>query len=274
MDFENIFKDSAYFSRLQLAKEAALKSGEILLGFYEKNVRIERKGRIDLVTEADIASEKAAIDLIRQKMPVDLILSEESNPTLDKIPEAGMWVIDPLDGTTNFAHGFPWFCVSIAYVEHGKPVVGVIYLPIQRELFCVVKGFGAWLNGKKIAVSSASELSNALLATGFPYDIQKQAKKVLSAFGAVITNVQGIRRAGAAAIDLAYVACARLDGFWEVNLKAWDTAAGILLVEEAGGVVSDFKGGAYSIFCPELLASNANLQPKLADLLKPFSVAH
>lgn len=267
MDFDDIFKDSAYFSRLQLAIESAHKAGEILLGFYEKNVRIERKGRIDLVTEADIASEKAVIDLIRQNMPADLILSEESNPTLDKISEAGMWVIDPLDGTTNFAHGFPWFCISIAYVERGEPVLGVIYLPIQKELFYAIRGCGAWLNGRKIAVSTASELSNALLATGFPYDIQKQAKRVLSAFGAVITNVQGIRRAGAAAIDLAYVACGRLDGFWEINLKPWDTAAGILLLTEAGGMVSDFKGNDYSIFYPELLATNTKLHELMIKTL-------
>jgi myo-inositol-1(or 4)-monophosphatase len=193
-------------------------------------------------------------------------IAEESHFTYTKTPTGPAWIIDPLDGTTNFAHGLPWFAVSIAYAEKGRNQVGVIYSPVQDELFCGCLNRGAWLNGKPIRVSRIPVLDKSLLATGFPYDVRKKPAKVMAAFKAVLIRVQGIRRAGAAALDLAYVACGRMDGFWEIKLKPWDTAAGQLILEEAGGKTSDFSGNAYSPFVPEILATNGLIHKELLSI--------
>lgn len=255
---------------LGAAGRAALEAGRRLKDLYEKPHRVTHKGEIDLVTEADLASEEAAIGVCSKEVPEADVLAEESSSGYGGLPLGLTWVIDPLDGTTNFAHGFPWFCVSIAMVGRGGVLAGVIYAPIQEELFCAARGCGAFLNARPIRVSREARLPEALLATGFPYDVRRRPGPVMAALGDMIVRAQGIRRAGAAAMDLAYVACGRLDGFWEVKLKPWDTAAGQLLVEEAGGTVTDFKGGGYTPFVPEILASNGRIHGEMVSILAPY----
>lgn len=260
-------------SLLELAAKAALAAGGILKTLYGKPHQVVHKGEIDLVTEADVAAEKAVLAVLAAGRPDIKILAEES-PESHLQPFAGLnWIVDPLDGTTNFAHSFPWFAVSIGCVDEEGGLVGVIYAPIQDELFLACRGCGAWLNAAPIRVSATPVLDRALLATGFPYDVREHPEPVIRAMEAMLTRCQGVRRAGAAAMDLAYLACGRLDGFWEIKLKPWDTAAGQLLVEEAGGTVTDFKGGKYSPFLPEIAASNGAIHPELIALLAPFSEA-
>ena len=266
----NRCKDEQLADILRTATRASLKAGSIECDLYGKPHRIHHKGAIDIVTEADIAAEKAILEIIRAGNDKAAILAEESLSRYTGIPEGATWIIDPLDGTTNFAHGFPWFGVSIAYAVDGVSKVGVIYCPIQDELFCACAGAGAWLNGKQISVSTVTQLEQSLVATGFPYDIKENAHEVIAALTSVVTKVQDVRRAGAAALDLAYVACGRLDGFWEIKLKPWDTAAGQLLVSEAGGRITDFSGKPYSPFIPEVLASNELIHDQLTALLKQF----
>ncbi|NIA08622.1 MAG: inositol monophosphatase [Nitrospiraceae bacterium] len=253
---------------LEVAAEAAIKAGRILRDLYGQPHHIRYKGDIDLVSEADVSSEKTILEIVN-KAPIDAeIIAEESQSSYNDIPTNPVWIIDPLDGTTNFVHGFPWFAVSIAYAEEGKSRVGVIYCPMQDELFCGCLGSGAWLNGNSIKVSGISTLGKSLLATGFPYNIHQKSAEVVATLKAVLIRAQGVRRAGAAAIDLACVACGRLEGFWEINLKPWDTAAGQILLEEAGGKLSDFRGNNYSPFIPELLATNSLIHKELVSVIR------
>ena len=256
---------------LKVAVVAAKQAGTILLERYEKPHHIQYKGSIDIVTEADLASEELILAVLNKYMPGTRILSEESFSSYNNIPDEPIWIIDPLDGTTNFAHNFPWFSVSIAFHDKGKSQVGVIFCPIQNELFCATLTGGAWLNDQRIKVSEVEVLQEALVATGFPYDVQERPDSIVAMLKAVLTHSQGIRRPGAATLDLAYLACGRLDAFWEVGLKPWDTAAGYLLVEEAGGILSSFSGNPFSPFSPELLASNSLLHKDLITLLYEFS---
>ena len=253
---------------LEMAGRAALRAGKILRELYGKPHQIRYKGDIDLVTEADISSERTILAVLDKAGLHTEILAEESHFIYNEIPTGPVWIIDPLDGTTNFAHGFPWFAVSIAYAEKGRGQAGVIYCPMQDELFCGCLNSGAWLNGKPIRVSGIPVLDKSLLATGFPYDIRKRPAKVMAALEAVLIRVQGVRRAGAAALDLAYVTCGRLDGFWEIKLNPWDTAAGQLLLEEAGGKTSDFRGNSYSPFIPEILATNSLIHKELLSVIR------
>ena len=255
---------------LKTAGKAALQAGRLLASLYSRPHEIRFKGEIDLVTEADPAAEKIILEILGKEHPEVEILAEESRSVYNAIPKETVWIVDPLDGTTNFAHGFPWFAVSIAYTKKGKSLAGVIYAPMLDELFCACHGHGAWLNGRKMKVSATEKLTRSLLATGFPYDVRQRPEKVMAALEKVLTRSQGVRRAGAAALDLAYVACGRLEGFWEIKLKPWDTAAGILLVEEAGGMVTDFQGGPYSPFIPEIISSNGHVHGELVGLLKEF----
>ena len=244
-----------------IAREAAGIGGSILAEGYNLPKSISFKGDIDLVTQFDLASEKAVVEKIRGVFPDHVILAEEGGEiqgdTLYK------WYIDPLDGTTNFAHGFPFFCVSIAFEAPGPSgpeiKVGVVFDPLRREMFFAQRGAGAFLNDAPISVSREGELQKALLATGFPYYIQQTPDPVLTRFRKMCLRARGVRRAGSAALDLASVAAGRLDGFWEEGLSPWDTAAGILLVEEAGGRVTDFKDGAFRPQLKELLATNGRL---------------
>jgi len=252
---------------LMAAGHAALTAGFILQELYNKPHTITMKGEINLVTEADVAAETAIIASLQEDTPDIGIMAEESAVENPSEAPGLVWVIDPLDGTTNFAHGFPFFAVSIALMENGQTKIGIIYCPLQDELFCCWQGGGAWLNGKKIQVTDTDFLVQALVATGFPYDIHAKLDDVMEQMRSLLPKVRDIRRAGAAAVDLAYVACGRLDGFWEMDLKPWDTAAGWLLVEEAGGKVTNFAGKTYSPFYPEILASNMVLHPLLSKQL-------
>ncbi len=246
---------------------AALAGGSIVKDLYNKPHSITMKGEIDLVTEADVASETAIVASLEQDVQGVEVMAEESAGKDLVEPEGLSWVIDPLDGTTNFAHGLPVFAVSIALLENGTPIIGAIYCPMQDELFCAIKGCGSWLNGEPIRVTKTASLIQALLATGFPYNIHDNLETILRQIKAVLPRVRDIRRAGAAAVDLAWLACGRLDGFWELELKPWDTAAGWLLVEEAGGRLSDFSGSKYSCFGRETVASNGILHSELLKLI-------
>lgn len=256
---------------LRTAAAAALEAGKILKNLYGKPHQVRHKGSIDLVTEADVAAEDAILAILAREQPGVTILAEESHAQYNSVPVEPAWIIDPLDGTTNYAHGFPWFGVSVAYTQGVDTQVGVIYCPIPDELFFACRGGGAWLNHGQIRVSEIPSLALSLVATGFPYDVQQHPEKIMAAFNSVLVRAQDVRRAGAAALDLAYIACGRLDGFWEKGLKPWDTAAGKLLVEEAGGGISDYRGEKFSPFVPEILATNNRIHGELAEILKDFS---
>ncbi|OGQ95587.1 MAG: inositol monophosphatase [Deltaproteobacteria bacterium RIFOXYD12_FULL_57_12] len=256
---------------LPAAAGAALEAGRLIKNLYGQAVRVDHKGVIDLVTDADRAAEAAILQILAEKTPGVSFLAEESAADFQGMPAGPAWIIDPLDGTTNFAHGFPWFGVSIAYWQEGRCRAGVIYCPMLDELFWAGENRGAWLNHNAIRVSGVALLENSLLATGFPYNVQQEPGPVLAALGRLLPKAQGVRRAGAAALDLAYVACGRLDGFWEINLKPWDTAAGQLLVTEAGGRLTDFRGRAYDPFVAEVVASNSAIHQPLVQLLADFS---
>lgn len=252
---------------LEAACRAALAAGTHIRSLYNQPHEITMKGTTNLVTEADLAAEDAILSSLQEDFPGIPFMTEESASTHNTPPADSFWIIDPLDGTTNFAHGFPFFAVSIAFFAHGKSVVGTVYAPMLDELFYAVKDCGAWLNGSAIQVTETNRLIQSLIGTGFPYELGTKTTKVMQQFAAVLTSVRDIRRAGAAALDLAYLACGRLDGFYEINLQPWDTAAGWLLVEEAGGKATDFNGGTYSPFLSEILASNSALHPQLLRLL-------
>lgn len=250
---------------LHIAVEAALKAGSYQRHRFASPVSIELKGDKDLVTEVDRESERLIVDHLQSSFPDHAILAEEGS--CRQTGSSLRWVIDPVDGTTNFAHSFPWFCVSIALEAEGELVAGVIYNPIYDELFTAAKGEGAFLNGRRLRVSGNSPLRESLLGTGFPYDCAQDPVNNFDNFMAFQRAARGIRRAGAAALDLAAVAAGRLDGFWELKLKPWDMAAGVLLVREAGGMVSGFDGSSYSIFHGSVLASNGLIHGEMVAML-------
>ena len=253
---------------LNFAIETARDAGRVLLEKFGRIETITKKGDINLVTEADLASEALIIERIRSHFPRHAILAEESGEAIVIGSYSEFkWIIDPLDGTTNYAHGYPCFCVTIALEHNGEIVSGVTYDPTRDELFAAEKGRGATLNGKPIRVSATAELGNALLVTGFPYDFKVREKfaRHLTEF---LLASRGVRRDGSAAIDMAYVACGRFDGFWEEGLNPWDVAAGKLLIEEAGGVVSYYDGAKFSIYTPPIVASNGLIHEQMTGILK------
>jgi len=252
---------------LRAGIEAALEAGKVIRGRYDKPHEIRLKGAIDLVTEADVASEKVILSVLKRLVPGVKVLAEESSSDYREIPAGPVWIIDPLDGTTNFAHGFPYFCVSIAYSIDRASQAGIVYNPLSDELFSAFKGGGARLNGRRISVSDQGSMAECLVATGFPYDIEENLSKVIGQVNRILPKVRDLRRAGAAALDLANVACGRLDGFWEMGLKPWDTAAGQLLVEEAGGRVTDFADDPWDPYFGEVLATNGLIHDELARLV-------
>jgi myo-inositol-1(or 4)-monophosphatase len=251
----------------QTAIQAARLGGAILQDFAHKGFTIHSKGEaINLVTEADLQSEKAIIQSIRKTFPEHQILSEEQG--LQDIPQHPIkWIVDPLDGTVNFAHGFPMYNVSIGVEYQGTCVIGVIYDPTRDELFQGQQGRGATLNGTPIHVSATPKLAEALLVTGFAYDIHTATDNNLKEFCTFTVRAGGMRRTGTAAIDLCYIACGRLDGFWELQLKPWDTAAGKIIVEEAGGKITDYAGNPYSIYGKTILATNNLIHPEMVEIL-------
>jgi len=236
-----------------VASEIAREAGALLMGYFRQRVKVEYKGEVDLVTVADRQSEALILERIRARWPNHDVIGEEGARV-----ESGSdyrWYVDPLDGTTNFAHAFPVFCVSLALEHKGQRIAGVIYDPTRDELFAAEQGSGAYLNGEKIHVSKISNLAECLVATGFPSHKRHQNPNIFF-YHQITLRTHGVRRAGSAALDLCCVACGRFDAFWEFNLNPWDTAAGVLIVEEAGGRVSDFKGGPFRIDSRETLASN------------------
>jgi myo-inositol-1(or 4)-monophosphatase len=251
---------------MDFSQNLARQAGRLLAEKLTRHNEIYYKGAIDLVTEADKMSEELILAEISRRYPDHGILSEESAQKNEQAPLR--WIIDPLDGTTNYAHGFPFFCVSIALEKEGVVELGVIYDPTRNDLFFAELGGGAYLNGRKLQVSSVNDLSHSLLATGFPYDIRVSQENNLNYFNVMAKKAQAIRRAGAAALDLAYLAAGRFDGFWELKLKPWDTAAGCLLVAEAGGIISDMAGEPWNLFSPGLVASNGLIQGQMMEVFK------
>lgn len=258
--------ESALEEFVLLAVDLAESAGEMLRQRLDLSHDIQFKGAINLVTEADRLSEEMIVERIRRTFPDHDIQTEES-PMIDT-GSSFRWIIDPLDGTTNFAHGYPVFCVSIALEKAGEVILGVIRNPMLQETFVVKKGGGAWLNGRKISVSQTSDISRSLLATGFPYDIRESKEDNIGYFTVMAKSAQAVRRAGSAALDLAYVAMGRFDGFWELKLAPWDMAAGCLMVKEAGGCVTDLNGGPFTLTSPHVLASNGQIHAVMQDILR------
>jgi myo-inositol-1(or 4)-monophosphatase len=249
----------------EFIEATAREAGALLRERIDDRHTVQYKGEINLVTEADHLSEALIVERIRGSFPDHNILAEESPETANG--SGFRWIIDPLDGTTNYAHGYPVFCVSIALEAEGKIRLGAVYDPMLDELFTAEKGAGAFLNGRRLKVSRTAELSRSLLATGFPYDIREDRNNNINYFEAMALNTQAVRRAGSAALDLAYLAAGRFDGFWELKLMPWDMAAGWLLVEEAGGVVTDLQGDPFALHSPHILASNGLIHAEMSRLL-------
>ena len=251
---------------LETIKEIATDAGKIIREAYLKpKSKVNFKGDIDLVTETDLASETYIISAIKKHFPDHSILSEESG--IEQLANTYRWIIDPLDGTTNFAHRHPFCAVSIGVEYNGTMTFGVVYNPILDEVFWAEKGKGTYRNGRRITVSRTESLSTALLATGFPYDRWEHGDFYLEEYAALMKKSQGIRRAGAAAIDLCYLACGRLDGFFEHKLKPWDTAAGSLIVTEAGGAITQYNRNAWGVNSATILASNQRIHNEMAEIL-------
>jgi myo-inositol-1(or 4)-monophosphatase len=253
-----------------VAVELATAAGAILREGHGRAHFPERKGRIDLVTEYDRRSERLVLDGIRRRYPAHAILAEESGAHPGGPAGAAgavRWVVDPLDGTTNFAHNYPFFCVSIAAEAEGRLAAGAVYDPLRDELFAAATGHGATLNGRAIRVSDVARVDDALLVTGFPYDVREHPERSLPLFEAFLVRAQAIRRDGSAALNLGYLACGRFDGFWEASLSPWDVAAGALLVSEAGGRVTAYDGGEFRLEGRQILATNAALHPEMVAII-------
>ncbi len=248
------------------AVEIAVKAGNLLQKKRSEERDIEYKGEADLVTDADTASEKMITEFLSQRFPDHGIVAEEGS---EKDASSDFsWIIDPLDGTTNYAHGFPVYCVSIGLLYQNQVILGIIYNPILNELFRATLGEGAFLNDRPIKVSKENRLGNSLLATGFPYDKNESDRDNIGYFAAFTKGIRGIRRLGSAALDLAYAACGRLDGFWELKLKPWDIAAGALMVKEAGGRVSGFSGELLDIQKGDVIASNGIIHNDMLEIIR------
>ena len=246
--------------------EAARRGGAVLLEKWGQARTIAFKGGIDLVTDADTASEEALLGFLRGRFPGAALLAEESGA---QGAQRGLrFVVDPLDGTTNYAHGVPQFAVNVAALDDRGIVAGATLDPIRGELFLAGRGEGAWLGQERIRPSGCEELRRALLVTGFPYDIHSNHERPLRLFGEYVRRAQAVRRFGAAALDLAWVACGRFDGFWELRLKPWDIAPGILLVREAGGLVTDLEGGDRMLETGDVVAAPPALHPLLVEVAK------
>ena len=267
--------DPAY---LAFAAEAALAAGRIHQQYFRRQPAIRKKGPIDLVTEADLAAERDFRDRVARAFPGHVVLGEEATPTPrldsaidstgDRAPSRCRWIIDPLDGTTNFAHGLAFFCVSIGLEVDGRIELGVVYDPVAQELFTAERDGGARLNGEPIAVSPCTDIIDGLLCTGFPYSIRERRRRQVEVFAAFLGRARAVRRLGSAALDLCYVAAGRLDGFWEEQLHAWDMAAGALIVREAGGRVTSYDDGPLDLFGGgQIVASNGALHGAMLDVI-------
>jgi len=248
------------------AVEAARRAGRILAEGLEGPMGVSMKGPREVVTDMDRAAEAVIVETVRAAFPGAVIMAEEGSPS----PAQGdrVWIVDPLDGTNNYAHGYPFFSVAIAVEEAGAPAAGVVYDPLRDELFAAEAGLGATRNGAPIAVSTAARLSDSLVATGFPYGRAEGTENNLANLNRFILAVRGIRRGGSAELDLCYVACGRLDGFWELGLKAWDVSAGGLIVREAGGTVTNFGGSRWDHRRGDIVASNGRIHDEMLALIR------
>jgi myo-inositol-1(or 4)-monophosphatase len=254
---------------LATAVEAVLRAGATQMARFGQDIRIDKKGDIDLVTEIDLAIEREFRAMIADRFPDHEVLGEEFGQSGDRgrIPEY-CWVFDPIDGTTNYAHGLPIFCSSLALEIDGAPVVAAIYDPSRKELFTAERGQGARLNGEPLRVSPAETLIDSLLVTGFHYDVQKDPGTVIELFAAFISRARAVRRLGSAALDLCYVAAGRFDGFWERKLQPWDVAAGALIVAEAGGQVTAMSGAPYASREGSVLATNGRIHAEMLEIIR------
>ncbi len=252
---------------LQTARQAALRAGDLIRQRLGSAIRVDKKGRIDLVTEVDTACEALIRSTLTSEFPDHRILGEEGGEIGGEGP--CRWLVDPLDGTTNFAQGYPFFAVSIGLEIEGRMEVGVVHDPTRHETFWAIRGQGAWLDDRPIHVTNCTRIDDALLVTGFPYDVRSCPDIHLDLFRDFVLKARGIRRDGAAALDLCYVACGRFDGFWELGLSPWDLAAGSLIVTEAGGRVTDFAGRPLDLECRHMVSSNLSLHRGMLDTIQP-----
>ncbi|MFD2532076.1 inositol monophosphatase family protein [Gracilimonas halophila] len=245
-----------YTKELEITKKAAIEASKIITEYAERtSFSIELKGKNDLITDADVASENKIIEILTEAFPEDAILAEESSQRTE-LPSGRVWIIDPIDGTTNFAHGFPAYCVSIALWDNKSPKVALVLEVAKQELFTALEGEGAYLNGKSIHVSGNNDPSASLIGTGFPYRDLHLVDDYLKLFKRLMEKTHGVRRPGTAAWDLCNVACGRFEGFYEYGLSAWDVAAGSLIIKEAGGVVTDWRGESDWLFGKRIIAGN------------------
>lgn len=256
------------------AGEFAREAGAIVLEGFGRQHAPERKGRIDLVTEYDRRSEERLLALIAARYPRHAVLAEESGAHARGEGARVRWILDPLDGTTNFAHNYPFFAVSVGVEVDGEMAAGAVYDPVRDELFAAARGAGATLGGRPIRASACGRIEDALLVTGFPYDVREHPDRHLPLFQDFLVHAQGVRRDGSAALNLCYLAMGRFDGFWEGSLSAWDVAAGSLLVREAGGVVTDYGGGPFRIEGRQVCAAGPALHPRLLEVIARHPEAH
>jgi myo-inositol-1(or 4)-monophosphatase len=252
---------------LTTAIETVVRAGDMMMSRLGGDVHIAKKGTIDLVTEVDLAIETMFRDMIGQRFPDHAVLGEEMGGSATA-PAGPCWVFDPIDGTTNFAHGLPIFCSSLALEIDGVAEVGAVYDPNRKELFTAERGGGASLNGRPLQVSGAATLVDAMLVTGFPYDVHDRVDEIVGLFAAFVGQARAVRRLGSAAIDLCYVAAGRMDAFWEQDLKPWDIAAAALIVSEAGGQVTDMAGQPYSSRGRHVVATNTLLHPAVLEVIR------
>lgn len=249
---------------LDVAIAASREAGRVLMDHLGRLKDVRYKSRRDPVSEADRASEALIASIIKDRFPNHGFMAEEGAAW----DGDGLWIVDPLDGTVNFAHGYPCFCVSIAFTRGGETLVGVVHDPVRGETYTAENGDGAYMNGAALHVSETATLERALLVTGFPYDIEADAARIMGQFSAMSLAAQGIRRDGSAALDLCYLASGKFDGYWELRLKPWDTAAGALILAEAGGVVTDFSGNAFKPEMKEILATNGRIHGEMMEVLE------
>ena len=252
---------------LSTAIEAVICAGDIHMARFGRDIRVDKKGSIDLVTEVDLAVEGMFRRLIAGRFADHAVLAEELGGA-DTVPSGACWVFDPLDGTTNYAHGLPIFCSSLALEIGGVAEVAAIFDPNRRELFTAERGGGAFVNGRPLHVSHTDRLIDTMLVTGFPYDVHARVDEIVGLFGRFVGRARAVRRLGSAAIDLCYVAAGRLDGFWERGLKSWDVAAGALIVAEAGGSVTKMDGAPFTSRATEVLATNGRIHDAMLEVIR------
>ena len=250
---------------LSTAIEAVVRAGDIQIARFGKNVHVRKKSAIDLVTDVDLEVERMFRALIAERFPDHDVLAEEMD--VASRGASHRWVFDPLDGTTNFAHGVPIFCASLALEVDGKAQVGAVYDPNRRELFTAEAGVGAWLNGERMRVSTSATMLESMLVTGFPYNVHQQADEFVKVFAQVLKTARAIRRLGSAAIDICWVAAGRMDGFWEASLKPWDTRAAALILEEAGGKVTGMRGDAWDAYAGDIVATNGLIHDEVLRVI-------